>query len=455
MRETHIHPTPQQQPGVHMANGFDPSQGVDLDPATAALLSRRERVLGPSYRLFYREPVALASARGVWLKGVDGRDYLDAYNNVPAIGHSHPAVTAAVSAQLATLNTHTRYLTEAIIHYSERLLAKFPETLDRITYACTGSEAVDLAIRTAQAHTGNTGLIISEHAYHGTTVAAAGLSPSLGPHNPLGANVVTIPSIDAARMSPGEIEAMLHTSMQHAIAHLTESGAGVAAVILDSILSSDGVQPEPVGMLTPLVDAVHRAGGLYIADEVQPGFGRTDGWWGFERHGIVPDLVVLGKPMGNGVPISALVGNAEIQASMGSRVRYFNTFGGNPVSIAAASAVLDVIEQESLVAHATKVGAKLLEGMRRIAQSEDRVIDVRGSGLFLAMEFGVDDDARTPDAALAAQVVNGMRDEGVLISASGPHAAALKIRPPLPFRQSDADFLLDKLEIVLARETRR
>ncbi|MDI6023100.1 aspartate aminotransferase family protein [Leucobacter sp. UT-8R-CII-1-4] len=440
--------------GVHMANGFDPARGTPLDPTTAQLIARRERVLGPSYRLFYQEPLVVESANSVWLRGADGKDYLDAYNNVPAIGHSHPAVTAAVTAQLSTLNTHTRYLTESILAYSERLLAKFPESLSQITYACTGSEAVDLAIRTARTHTGNTGLIISEHAYHGTTVAAAGISPSLGPNNVLGSDVVTIPSIDSARMPTHEIAASLLASVENAIAQLNERGSGVAAIIFDSIFSSDGVQPDPAGFLQPIVEAVHRAGGLYIADEVQPGFGRTDGWWGFERHSIVPDLVVLGKPMGNGLPISALVGKPSVLGSFGSQVRYFNTFGGNPVSIAAATAVLDVIEEDELITRASAVGSALLKGLQRIANAHDRVLDARGAGLFLAMEFASPDSDQTPDADLADRVVNGMRAEGVLLSTSGPHAAALKIRPPLPFNEEHATLLLEKLERVLANETR-
>lgn len=432
-----------------MTMGFDPNDDVELNPATAALLARRDRVLGPSYRLFYREPIAIEGGKGVWLKGLDGRDYLDAYNNVPVIGHSHPAVTEAVTKQLSTLNTHTRYLTEPVVDYSERLLATFPDALSRVTYTCTGSEAIDLAIRTARHATGHRGLIISEHAYHGTTVAAAGISPSLGPNNPLGEDVVTIASIDTARTPADQVVAKVEADVREAIAKLQASGAGVAAIILDSILSSDGVQVDPAGFLALLVDLVHDAGGLYIADEVQPGFGRTGEWWGFQRHGLVPDLAVLGKPMGNGIPIAALVGTEESQRSFGDDIRYFNTFGGNPVSIAAASAVLDVIENEGLRQNSTEVGRMLLTGLERIRAADERVLHVRGAGLFLAMEFV--DAAGQPDAALAARVVNGMRDEGVLISASGPAASALKIRPPLVFNNENAEQLLDALERVLKR----
>ncbi|CAG7607420.1 aspartate aminotransferase family protein [Leucobacter soli] len=442
------------QSGIHMANGFDPAEGVALDPAAEQLLRRRDRVLGPSYRLFYREPVAVESAKGVWLRGMDGRDYLDAYNNVPAIGHSHPAVTAAVTAQLERLNTHTRYLTEPVVDYAERLLTKFPAPLERVTFACTGSEAIDLAIRTARYQTGNTGLIVTEHAYHGTTLAAAEISPSLGPNNPIGAHVATIPSIDTARTPADQVGPRLLESVRAAIQQLDARGVGVAAIILDSIFSSDGVQAEPAGFLAPVVDLVHEAGGLYIADEVQPGFGRTGRWWGFERHGISPDLVVLGKPMGNGVPISALVGTVEAQQRFGSEVRYFNTFGGNPISIAAASAVLSVIESDGLVEHAAVVGERMRAGLASIAASYERATDVRGAGLFLALDLGEPDAALTPDPELAARVVNAMREAGILISASGPAAATLKIRPPLPFSEENADFLLETLDGVLARETR-
>lgn len=432
-----------------MANGYDPSAGALLSPETQKLLARRDAVLGPAYRLFYDEPVVAHSAKGVWITGEGGRQFLDAYNNVPVIGHSHPAVTEAVTAQLATLNTHTRYLTEPIVDYTERLLSLFPSGLDRVTFTCTGSEAVDLALRIAQYETGNTGVIISAHAYHGTTHAAAQISPALGDNNVLGPHVVTIPSIDTLRTPTGEIRPALLTALREAIAELQSRGVGLAAVIFDSIFSSDGVQPEPVDVLGEVVKLTHEAGGLYIADEVQPGFGRTGTWWGFERHAIVPDLVVLGKPMGNGLPIAAVVGRSECQEKFGSELRYFNTFGGNPVSIAAASAVLDTIMSEGLVEHAANVGAFLLNELRTIQQRYTQIPQVRGAGLFLAMDFVTDPESLTPDPELASAVVNGMRSRGVLISASGPDAASLKIRPPLVITREEVAQLVTTLEATL------
>lgn len=218
----------------------------------------------------------------------------------------------------------------------------------------------------------------------------------------------------------------------------------MAALVLDSIFSSDGVHADPVGLLAPAADAVRAAGGLYVADEVQPGFGRTGAWWGFERHGVVPDLMVLGKPMGNGLPISAVVGTVDAQASFGRDVRYFNTFGGNPVSIAAAAAVLDVIEGDGLVSHAAETGERLRWGIEAIAAVSPRVSAVRGTGLFVGVDL-VGDDGE-PSSAVASRVVNAMRRDRVLISASGPRAATLKIRPPLPFRSEHVDRLLESLE---------
>ena len=432
--------------GVHMANGFDPAKGTRLEPRIAELVARRDRALGPSYRLFYDEPVALASASGLELLGIDGRTYLDAYNNVPVIGHSHPAVTAAVSAQLQTLNTHTRYLTESILDYSERLLGHFPASLERITYTCTGSEAVDLAVRIARHRTGRRGLIISEHAYHGTTVTAAGMSPSLGPTPPLGPDGVPLPSIDTAMTPPDQVGAKLAADVRAAAALLEESGAGVAAVVFDSIFSSDGVQTHPLGFLQPAEAVVRELGALWIADEVQPGFGRTGTWWGFERHGIVPDLVVLGKPMGNGMPIAAVVGTVDAQASFGAEVRYFNTFAGNPVSIAAATAVLDVIEGDELVAPAAPRVTRRQDGLQELVRSHESAQHARGAGLFAALDLGT---PTTPDPELAARVVNGMRQAGVLISASGPSAASLKIRPPLPISPAQCDQIVETIDAVL------
>lgn len=437
---------------LHMANAFDGSDVGLLDEDVQDLIRRRDAVLAPSYRLFYRHPVVVARGSGVWLYDADGNRYLDAYNNVPAVGHSHPRVQRLVTEQLGVVNTHTRYLTEPVIDYSERLLALFPPALNKVVYTCTGSEAVDLALRVARYETGAGGVVCTAHAYHGTTTAAAAVSPSLGPNNVIGDDVVLVTAPDTERDDPATMAEDFAARVRSAIAELSRRGVGFAGMIVDSIMSSDGVQSDPQGFLAPAVGAVHEAGGLWIADEVQPGFGRLGStWWGFQRHDIEPDLVVLGKPMGNGIPIGALVGRDGVMAKFGRDIRYFNTFGGNPVSIAAATAVLDVIEEEALLDNVQRSGRRLLEGLRDIAGRHDGVGGVRGSGLFLAMEF-VDGDE--PDAITATRVVNELRERRILISASGPHENVLKIRPPLPFTTEHADQLLGELDDVLTNVPR-
>ena len=431
-----------------MVNAYDGAGATDLAPAERDLISRRQRVLGAPYRLFYREPVHAVRGAGAHLFDAEGRDYLDAYNNVPAVGHSNPRVQAAVASQLATLNTHTRYLTDDIVGYAERLTGLFPDPLSQAIFACTGSEAVDLALRIVRRVTGGTGIIITRDAYHGTTTAAAQVSPSLGAANPLPDTVALVDAPDSVRGGGGpEAITAWVAQVTAAIAGFAERGIPFAGMIVDSVLTSDGLRLEPRGFLAAAARAVRAAGGLTIADEVQPGFGRTGDWWGFTRHEHVPDLVVLGKPMGNGIPISAVIGSPELFDAFGADVRYFNTFGGNPVSIAAATAVLDEIEDRALRDHARAVGAELVSGLRSIAADRGtaadggRIAEVRGRGLFVAVEFvGAE---QTPDPAAALAVVNGLRDRRILVSASGTFENVVKIRPPLVFAREDATRFLE------------
>ncbi|ACM30405.1 aminotransferase class III-fold pyridoxal phosphate-dependent enzyme [Agrobacterium rhizogenes] len=433
-----------------MINGFDASRLATLPERERRMVERRQALLGPSYRLFYDNPLHVVRAEGVWLYDADGEAHLDVYNNVPSVGHCHPRVVEAIARQAAVLNTHTRYLDDTILDYSERLLATFPDEIERVMYTCTGSEAVDLALRIARYYTGGTGIIITENAYHGVTAAAVEISPSLGSGVPLGPHVITVPAPDAYRAEGRDVADALAEDVSKAIAFMRRHGIRPAAFIADSIFSTDGILPDPAGFLQKTLDVVHEAGALYIADEVQPGFGRTGShMWGFMRHGIVPDIVVMGKPMGNGMPIAAAVMKAEIQERFGKDVRYFNTFGANHVSIAAASAVLDIIRDEKLMENAATTGEHMLAGMRTLQGKFACIGDVRGAGLFLGLEFVKDRDSRTPDSALALAVVNGLRDRRVLISAAGIHGNVLKIRPPLPFSRKHADIFLETLESVL------
>jgi 4-aminobutyrate aminotransferase-like enzyme len=433
---------------AYMINAFDMSKVTGVEPSVQATIERRARVLSPAYRLFYDHPVSFVRAEGVYLYDASGRAYLDAYNNVPSVGHCHPRVVEAICRQAATLNTHTRYATQDILDYTERLLNTLPPTLSKMTYTCSGSEAVDLALRISRRHTGSMGVIVTSNAYHGTTTAAAEISPNLGPLVPLGDYVRTV-ELPTGENSREEFGRVFARGVRDAIADLERHGYGLAAFIADSLFSTDGILPEPAGFLAPIVDVVHEAGGLYIADEVQPGFARTGAaMWGFERHTIVPDLVVMGKPMGNGMPIAGVAARSETLVEFAATARYFNTFAGNSVCIAAANAVLDVIEAEGLMENSRIVGNYLQQGLHTLADASDEIDGVRGVGLYIGVDI-VATSTGAPDPRRAAAMVNAMRERRVLISATGPHGNVLKIRPPLTFSTANADHFLETFSQVL------
>ena len=418
---------------------FDPARVGELDERTAQLVRRRAAALGPAYRLFYREPLEFVRGERSHLFDRDGNDYLDAYNNVPSVGHAHPRVVAAIAEQAARLNTHTRYLSEATVEYAEQLLATFPPSLAHVMFTCTGSEANDLALRVAKAATGGEGVIVTWNAYHGVTTEVAAISPSL-------VGLDGMPPWARAMRAPDRTSTNIALAVDAALAELAAAGIRPAALIVDTIFASDGVYPAVEG-LPDAVAAIRKAGGLFIADEVQPGFGRLgDGMWGFARLGIEPDIVTLGKPMGNGHPVAAMVVRPEVLEPFATGMRYFNTFGGNPVAIAAAQATLDVLRDEGLIDNARVVGQRIAEGVRAIG--DPRILDVRGAGLFIGVDLV--DAAGAPDEAFTLDAVNGLRDRRVLLSATAVDNATLKIRPPLVFDEADADRLLSELAAVLA-----
>ncbi|WP_029105950.1 aminotransferase class III-fold pyridoxal phosphate-dependent enzyme [Mycobacterium sp. URHD0025] len=413
--------------------------GLSTDPQTAQLIETRTRLLGPAYRLFYERPVHLVRGSGSHLFDAEGERYLDAYNNVVSVGHCHPRVVAAITRQAETLNTHTRYLHEGIVEYSQRLLATLPAEVGQVMYACTGSEANDLALRVAQMYTGARGVIVTRDAYHGNTAAVTAISPSIGGATAIGPHVRAVAAPDSYRAGE-DVAGRFLTDVDAAIADLKAAGHGLSCLIVDTFFSSDGIYPDP-SVLAPAVRAVHAAGGVFIADEVQPGFGRTgESMWGFSRHGVVPDLVTMGKPMANGLPVAGLAGRSEVLEAFAREVPYFNTFGGNPVSMAAAAAVLDVIEDEQLMANAARVGTALRDELARIATANPRIGDVRGAGLYVGIEMVTDAEQKIPDRAGAHDLVNAMRDRKVLISVCGADGNVLKVRPPLVFSMSDVDW---------------
>lgn len=434
-----------------MVNAYVPGASKLVTAEEQALIARREKLLGPAYRLFYEEPVHLVRGEGVWLLDPDGNRYLDVYNNVASLGHCQPDVVDAVSRQWATLNTHSRYLHETILDYAEKLLGTFPASLGHVMFTCTGSEANDLAYRIAKAYTGGTGVIVTTTAYHGITDAVSQFSPSLGAHVPLGAHVRTVAAPDLYRRGEPDLGKAFASDVRAAIADLRANGIKTAVLICDTIFSSDGVFADPAGFLAEAVEAVREAGGLFIADEVQPGFGRTGGsMWGFMRHGVTPDMVTIGKPMGNGQPVAGVVMRPDVVEEFGHKARYFNTFGGNPVSCAAGLAVLQVIERDNLIENAGRVGAYLTAELERLAQHDERIGDVRGAGLFVGVEMVRDRETKAPDGQVTTRLVNGLRRKQVLIGAAGPHANVLKIRPPIVFSKANVDTFIGAFQEVLS-----
>ena len=426
-----------------------------MTPQTKALLDRRARLLGPNVNTFYDDPVHLVRGQGTRVWDADGREYLDCYNNVPHVGHCHPKVVEAICTQASTLNTHTRYLHDGILDYAEALTATFDDPLSTAILTCTGSEANDIALRMAQAVTGNTGVIATDHTYHGNTMAVAQLSAKRSQIGGRWDNVAFVPAPDSYRPLGG-VAGMAHAhafaaEIETQIAALEARGHGFSALIICPFFANEGFPDLETGWLDPAIAVVRKAGGIVIADEVQPGFGRLGThFWGHQKLGFLPDVVTIGKPMANGHPVGAVVTSPEVMTAFRTNFSYFNTFGGNPVSAAAALATLQVIRDENLMQNAQLVGDYARAGLRDLATRHACIGDVRGSGLFFGAEMVLDRDSKAPATGFTRRVANEMRQRGVLLNFLGIHYNALKIRPPLPFSRGDADQMLDTLDQVLS-----
>ncbi|MBG6120453.1 MULTISPECIES: aminotransferase class III-fold pyridoxal phosphate-dependent enzyme [unclassified Sphingobium] len=425
---------------------------------TNSLLERRQRVLGAGSPLFYDEPLRLVEGRGVWVEDADGKRYLDGYNNVPHVGHCHPRVVEAIVKQAEKLNIHTRYLHENVVEYGERLTSTFDEQLSVAMFVCTGTEANDLAIRMSRLLSGGQGLIVTDFSYHGHSITLAEATTGIPSPEAVGPLVRTIHVPDLVREGRADAQSVGEAyvaQVSAALASFREAGIQVAAILVDSLFSTEGLPVVPANYLAEVVALVRQAGGYFIGDEVQPGFGRLgDTMWGYQQHGVVPDFVTMGKPMGNGHPIGGVVTRPDYLAYFQKVAMYFNTFGGNPVSAAAGLAVLDVLEEERLLENATDVGSHLRSGLEALRAKHDLVGVVRGKGLFCGLELVVDRETMAPATAEAKRIVNEMRRHGVLISKIGPHDNVLKIRPPMPFSKDNADLLVSTLDVVLG-EVRR
>jgi 4-aminobutyrate aminotransferase-like enzyme/Ser/Thr protein kinase RdoA (MazF antagonist) len=414
----------------------------------AADLARRHRLMGAGAKLFYEKPLHIVRGAGVWLYDAEGRAYLDAYNNVPHVGHTHPAVVAAIQRQTAILATHTRYLHGNVLEYAEQLTARLPRHLDACIFVNSGSEANDVAWRMARLASGHQGGLIMEHAYHGITDAIAALTPGAGqPQDP---RVVTIAApAGNLRVSDAMGPAALADAVQdtdRAIAVLGERGFAPAAFFIDSGLTSSGIFDPPAAWAAAVTARVRAAGGLVVADEVQYGLGRSGShFWGFERRGIEPDIVTLGKPVGNGYPMGVVVANRQLIEAFQAKFGFFSTFGGNAVAAAAGLAVLRVLDGEGLMANALATGDYLREQLESVAARHESLGRVRGTGLLLGLEINGRD---APAAKLrTTRMVNALASEfRILIGYEGPQARILKLRPPLPFRREHADLLVRAID---------
>jgi 4-aminobutyrate aminotransferase-like enzyme len=411
-----------------------------MTQSKAATLEARHRLLGRNLSVSYRNPVKIVRGEMQYLYDDEGRRYLDAYNNVAHVGHCHPRVVAAGIEQMRVLNTNTRYLHDLLIRYAERLTVTLPDPLNVCYFVNSGSEANELALRLARAHTKARDMIVLDHAYHGNTTTLIDLSPYKhdgpgGSGPPPWVHKVPLPEQSDAR---------------EVVEALGKLDTDLCGFIAESMPSVAGQIVLPTDYLQNVYRIVRKQGGVCIADEVQTGYGRIGThFWAFAYYGVVPDIVVLGKPIGNGHPIGAVITTREIADSFNNGMEFFSTFGGNTVSCAIGLEVLSVVQEEKLQTHALNVGNHLLESLRNLQQRFEIIRDVRGSGLFIGVELSEDDQ---PATTTADNIVNKMREEGILLGTDGPHHNVLKIRPPMPFSETDADFLLAVLRGAIEQE---
>lgn len=418
------------------------------------ILTKRAQHLGPSLSISYRQPLKIVRGWRQYLYDQDGQPYLDAVNNVCHVGHCHPRVVKAGQEQMSVLNTNTRYLHENLVAYAERLCATLPESLRVCFFVCSGSEANELALRLARAHTGRKDIIVLDAAYHGNTTSLVEISPYKfdGPGGFAPPSFVhTVPLPDTYRGQYRRDDPHAGEKYARFVKDAIEENQGkIGAFICESLPGCGGQIVLPDGYLQAAYQHVQAAGGVCIADEGQIGFGRVGShFWGYETQSVIPDIVTMGKPIGNGHPLAAVVTTPEIAASFDNGMEYFNTFGGNPVACAIGLSVLDVIEEEGLQANALEVGAHLMDGLRALMDKHPLIGDVRGLGLFIGIELVLDRATLAPAPAQASYIVNRLRERGILLSVDGPYHNVLKIKPPLVFNAADAKFLIAELDMVL------
>jgi 4-aminobutyrate aminotransferase-like enzyme/Ser/Thr protein kinase RdoA (MazF antagonist) len=441
-----------------------PSERLSTSERTVPqLLEARRGRLGRNLSVAYREPLHIVRGYQQYLYDTAGKAYLDAVNNVPHVGHCHPRVVKAGQDQMAVLNTNTRYLHENILRYADRLCATLPAPLSVCFFVNSGSEASELALRLARTHTGSKATVVLDGAYHGNTSALVDISPYKydgpgGSGQPPFVRKVVMPDPYRGpyRREDPRAGEKYAAAVRDALGELGASGWPKGSFIAESIMGSSGQIVLPDGFLRAVYQHVRDAGGVCIADEVQVGLGRVGShFWGFETQGVVPDIVIMGKPLGNGHPLGAVVTTPEIAASFNNGMEYFSTFGGSPVSCAIGLEVLNVMADEGLQANALSVGNHLMRGFGKLATRHALIGDVRGLGLFLGVELVRDRATLEPAAAQTTYVTQRLKERGVLVSIDGPLNNVLKIKPPLVFSQADADFFVETLDVILAEDGAR
>ena len=410
--------------------------------ADDTLRARRDRAFGRGAELFYDEPLEIVRGDGAWLFDRDGRRYLDLYNNVPCVGHGNRVVAEAMARQQSTLNVHSRYLHEGIVAFAERLCALHHPGIESVVFSCSGTEANEVALRMARLVTGKAGIVCTDAAYHGSAGLVEELT-GVGVGGPVASRVRGFSYPDLYRPIGGAVDAAALTAAclreaAAAIEALERDGHGFAGLIVCPLFANEGLPRVPAGFLRQLSDLVHDAGGLVISDEVQSGYCRSGNWWGYEGEDFTPDIVVMGKPMGNGLPLAATAARRDHVEAFRAATGYFNTFASTPLQAAVGMAVLDEIERMDLLRQAGTVGEGLLAQLRSVSCDHPAVGEVRGRGLFISMEIVADRDGRQPDPAAARRFANAMKAAGCLLSCAGAHGNVVKIRPPLVFSAEQA-----------------
>ncbi len=417
-----------------------------------SLVQRRDRFLGTGAALFYDEPLHIVRGEGAYLYDSDGREYIDMYNNVPCVGHANPVVAEAMGRQQSTLNVHSRYLHEGIVDFAERLTGLMHDDIESTIFSCSGTEANEVALRMARFATGKRGIVCTDATYHGNSELVGSLT-YVGRLKSESDDVRAFPFAEKYRplvenVSEEALGEAYLARVRAAIEGVEQSGAGFAALIMCSLFANEGLPDIPAGFMKKAADMARAAGGLVIADEVQAGYARSGTWWGYDASGYTPDIVVTGKPMGNGLPLAATSASKMLVDTFRSKTRYFNTFASSPLQAAVGMAVLDEIEGRNLLSSVGSVGSWLKDELCRRAPACDYIGDVRGAGLFVGVEMVK--DGKTPDADRASNIGNRLKEKGFLTSNAGVFGNVLKVRPPLVFTRENAVAFLAAFDETLA-----